>query len=77
MTRGRRQELSEQFTEQWQRCRDWLLPFMQSNEPKFLTKDELRSAAMREINVSKNAFRLCLESPSCRTSLQEASIAAI
>jgi hypothetical protein len=37
---------------------DWLLPFMQSGQPKFLTKDELRVAAMRELNVSKNAFDL-------------------
>jgi hypothetical protein len=36
--------------------RDWLLPFMQNNQPKFLTKDELRCAAMRELKVSKNAF---------------------
>ena len=56
MTKSRRQELSQQFTEQWQSCRDWLLPFMQNNQPKFLTKDELRDAAMRELKVSKNAF---------------------
>ena len=56
MTKSRRQELSQKFTEQWQSCRDWLLPFMQDNKPKFLTKDELRHAAMRELKVSKNAF---------------------
>ena len=56
MTKSRRQDLSEQFTEQCQRCRDWLLSFMQNNQPKFLTKDELRSVAMRELNVSKSAF---------------------
>jgi hypothetical protein len=56
MAKSRSQQLSEQFTEQWQRCRDWLVPFMQNNPPKFLTKDELRSAAMRELKVSKNAF---------------------
>src|SRR4051794_8305157 len=56
MTKSRRQELSEHFTEQWQRCRDWLLPFMQNGQPKLLTKDKLRSAAMRELKVSKNAF---------------------
>ena len=56
MTKSRSQELSEQFTEQWQRCRDWLLPFMQNNQPKFLTKDELRSTAMRELKMSKSAF---------------------
>src|ERR1700676_3057276 len=56
MTKSRRQELSQKFTEQWQSCRDWLLPFMQNNQPKVLTKDELRDAAMREFKVSKNAF---------------------
>jgi len=56
MTKTRQQELSEKFTEQWQRSRDWLVPFMRNNQPKFLTKDELRSAAMRELNVSKSAF---------------------
>jgi len=56
MVKTRSQELSDKFTEQWQRCRDWLLPYMQNNQPKFLTKDELRQAAMRELNVSKNAF---------------------
>ena len=56
MTNTRREELSERFTEQWQRCRDWLLPFMQNNQPKFATKEELRVAAMRELKVSKNAF---------------------
>ena len=29
---------------------------MQNNQPKFLTKDELRSVALRELNVSKSAF---------------------
>jgi len=56
MAKTRSDELSEKFTDQWQRCRDWLLPFMRVNQPRFLTKDELRSAAMRELKVSKNAF---------------------
>ena len=56
MKMSRSQELSEKFAEERLRCRDWLLPFMQNNQPKFLTKDELRSAAMRELKVSKNAF---------------------
>jgi hypothetical protein len=38
------------------RCRDWLLRFMKGNQPKFLTKAELRNAAIRELNVSKNSF---------------------
>jgi len=29
---------------------------MQHNQPKFLTKDELRSVAMRELDVSKLSF---------------------
>jgi len=29
---------------------------MRNGQPKSLTKDELRSAAVRELNVSKNAF---------------------
>ena len=56
MTKTRSQELSDKVTEQWQQCRDWLLPFMENNKPKLLTKDELRAAAMHELKVSKNAF---------------------
>jgi hypothetical protein len=56
MTKNRGQELSEKVTEQWQRSRDWLMPYMQNNQPKFLTKDELPSAACAKLNVSKNAF---------------------
>jgi hypothetical protein len=56
MTKTRQQELSQRFTEQWRRSRDWLLPFMQDNQPKFLTKEELRLAAIRELKVSKSAF---------------------
>jgi len=33
-----------------------VLRFMQNNQPKFLTKAELRDAAIRELNVSKNSF---------------------
>ena len=46
MTKSRSQELSEKAEEERRRCRDWLLPFMQDNQPKFLTKDELRGDAM-------------------------------
>jgi hypothetical protein len=48
--------LSEKAAAERRRCRDWLLPFMQDNQPKFLTKDELRVAAIRQLNVSKNSF---------------------
>jgi hypothetical protein len=56
MTKSRSQELSEKAAAERRRCRDWLLPFMQDNQPKFLTKDELRVAAMRQLNVSKSSF---------------------
>jgi hypothetical protein len=44
--------------ELWEKaaCRDWLLPFMRDNQPKFLTKAELRDAAICELKVSKNSF---------------------
>ena len=38
------------------RCRDWLLPFITLEQPKFCTKAELRSAAMKELEISKNSF---------------------
>jgi hypothetical protein len=53
---NRQQQLSEKAHEERRRCRDWLLRFMQDAQPKFLTKDELREAAMRELNVSKLSF---------------------
>jgi hypothetical protein len=56
MTKTRRQILSEKADDERQRCRDWLLRFIENNQPKFLTKDELRSVAMRELSVSKNSF---------------------
>ncbi len=56
MAKTRSQELSEKAEEERRRCHDWLLPFMQDNQPKFLTKAELRHAAMRELKVSKNSF---------------------
>jgi hypothetical protein len=31
---------------------------MQNGQPKFLTKDELRVAAMSQLNVSKSSFDL-------------------
>lgn len=56
MTKSRSQILSEKADAERQRCRNWLLPYMQNNQPKFLTKDELRSVAMRELDVSKLSF---------------------
>jgi hypothetical protein len=34
----------------------WLRPYVRKNQPKFLTKAELRDAAIRELKVSKNSF---------------------
>jgi hypothetical protein len=56
MIKSRKQELSEKANEEQRRCRDWLLNFMRNNQPKFLTKTELREAAMRELKTSKNSF---------------------
>jgi hypothetical protein len=56
MTNSRKQELSEKADQERLRCRDWLLKFMGANQPKFLTKAELRQAAMRELKISKNSF---------------------
>jgi hypothetical protein len=50
--KSRQQQLSEKADEERRRCRDWLLKFMQADQPKFLTKDELCAVAMRELNVS-------------------------
>ena len=56
LMKTRQQELSEKADEERRRCRDWLIKFMQDDRPKFLTKAELRNAAIRELNVSKNSF---------------------
>jgi hypothetical protein len=56
MSQSRNQELWEKAAEQWERCRNWLLPFMRDDKPKFLTKAELREAALRELGVSKSSF---------------------
>jgi hypothetical protein len=56
MRKSRSQELYEKAAQERQRCSDWLLPFIRDKQPKFLTKAELRDAALRELNVSKNSF---------------------
>ena len=56
MTKNRSQEISQKAYEEQRQCREWLLQFMKTNQPKFLTKAELRGAAMRELNRSKNSF---------------------
>ena len=56
MMKSRMQELQERAADGRSRCRQWLLRFMQNDHPKFLTKAELRGAAMQELKVSKNSF---------------------
>jgi hypothetical protein len=56
MAKNHSQEISHKAHEDQRRCRDWLLRFMRDNQPKFLTKAELREAAIREFKVSKNSF---------------------
>jgi hypothetical protein len=54
MTKNGREETAEKADEEQRRCREWL--FIKDNQPKFLTKAELRGAAIRELNVSKSSF---------------------
>jgi hypothetical protein len=56
MTKSRKQELSERANEDRRKCRAWLLKFIRADQPKFLTKAELREAAMRELKVSRHSF---------------------
>ena len=56
MVKGRSQQLYEKAEEERKRCYQWLLPFLREHQPKFLTKAELREAAVRELKVSKNSF---------------------
>jgi hypothetical protein len=54
--KSRQQEFSQKAHEEHRRCCDWLLRFMKNKHPKFLTKSELRAAAIRKFNMSKNSF---------------------
>ena len=56
MAKTRSEQLYKKAEEERQRCYRWLLPFLRDNQPKFLTKAELRDAALRELEVSKNSF---------------------
>jgi hypothetical protein len=56
MTKSRSHQLSEKAAAERRRSSDWLLPFMQDNQPKVLTKDELRVAGDTPANVSKSSF---------------------
>ncbi len=54
--KSRREKLSQQADQERQRARDWLVRFMQDNQPKFYTKEELRVVAIRDLKVSKLSF---------------------
>lgn len=56
MTNSKMQQVQELAADQRRRCSAWLLTFMRDDHPKFLTKSELRVAAMHELGVSKGAF---------------------
>jgi hypothetical protein len=58
MTKSRSQEFSEKAAAERRRCRDWLLPFMQNGQPKFLTKGVLRVAPMRQLNAQRKTCGL-------------------
>ena len=45
--KSRREKLSQQADQERQRARDWLVRFMQDNQPKFYTKEELRVVASK------------------------------
>lgn len=52
----RKQILYAKAESERRRCTQWLLPFLAAGQPKFLTKDELRFAAMAELKISRNSF---------------------
>ena len=58
MAKSRNQQLYEKAEAERQRCVEWLRPFVHENQPKFLTKAELRDAAIQELKVPKNSFEL-------------------
>ncbi len=58
MAKSRSEQLFEKAEEERLQCHHWLLPFLREGQPRFLTKAELRDAALRELKVSKNSFDL-------------------
>jgi hypothetical protein len=47
---------------------------MQNNQPKFLTKNEVRAAAMRDLKVSKNSFDFAWIDAIERTGISEVAL---
>jgi hypothetical protein len=52
----RKQLLQAKAEDERQRCTAWLLPFLRTGQPKYLTKYELRAVAIAELGVSKSSF---------------------
>lgn len=53
---NRRQILQHKAEEERQRCTDWLLPIIDNGRQKYVSKDELRAVAMKELGISHNSF---------------------
>ena len=53
---GRKKQLFEKAAAERKACCEWLNKFVVPGQPKFFTKDELRSMAIAELGVSKNSF---------------------
>jgi hypothetical protein len=53
---SRKDELSRKANEERDRCRAWLWQFMENNQPKLATKEELWSVAKNELGVSRASF---------------------
>jgi len=53
---SRKEELSRKADEERQRVRAWLRTFMENNQPKLATKEELWSVARKEFGVSRASF---------------------
>lgn len=56
MLKGRKKELWDKAEAERERCRQWLLNRIRPGQPKQITKANLRSAAMRELKISKSSF---------------------
>jgi hypothetical protein len=52
----RSQLLHEKAHDERERCREWLLPFMATGQPKYITKDEFRRAAIDQLKISNSSF---------------------
>jgi hypothetical protein len=54
--KSRKQELSDRADDERRRCKNWLLPFLQGDQPKFLTNDEIITTSERDNQVKVVVF---------------------